>query len=733
MDNGNLKDAESGALNPDVASVKLGGKDNAAFAGVPQADNPKVLTPMGDAEEIPVDTRTAMAAYCDGVWEAAKSDRESNGIEDELVACLRQFRGKYTAEEEQELEASGFPKVYFPLSEHKVHTAVAWVDEFFSNGETLVNVKHTPIPEMETDIVKETFMSSLQDIAEVIRKTGKVPPAGLIQQYAALKRPLIEQAIEEEAQSKALRMEKVIHDDMIEGNWSDHIHNLIGYTCVYGTAGFRSPVIRIKRRNTWVDGKVKMEKRVYRTFEAVDPFDIFPAPGMMDTQEGNLCVRVRYNPISLAAYREVPLWIKSAVEEVLDKYGSTGYKQEVSSDFERRSLTAQHSTIDNVGSIEGYEFWGSVSGAMLHSIGMEEDTKKNKIANTSYDWYEVNAIVIAGKVVYCRIMESGEERPIDVVKFYDTPGSFWGRGPLQLIASLQRICNAAGRAIVMNTGFSALPQAIVDMLSMDPRDDMKMRPGKAWATRQNGSNPNSKPISFFTVESNAKSITDVFEFFQRLADEVTGIPAYANGTDAAVGAARTATGLNMLFGAANRGIKKVISNFDAVVKKAINRLCAWHMRYNPDESIKGDVNIEVTGLKYFSTKTARANDILNLIGKLGQDQRMAALQTPERLAKLMREIAISMDLPPETLAPTTEELRREQEKQRQQALAQQKAIEQEQGRVQGEELEKIDAKGRADARARAAGRGAGAPLGPQPTTTPKGRPPYASRKKGGQQ
>ena len=90
---GNLKDPNSGNLSPDAASVKKGGSDNNAYAGVPQVDDPKALKPLGQ-QPLKPDTRSMMAAYCDGVWEAAKEDRETNGIDEELLACLRQFEGE---------------------------------------------------------------------------------------------------------------------------------------------------------------------------------------------------------------------------------------------------------------------------------------------------------------------------------------------------------------------------------------------------------------------------------------------------------------------------------------------------------------------------------------------------------------------------------------------------------------------------------------------------------------
>lgn len=728
--NGDLKDANSGNLSETAASVKNGGEDNRAFAGVPQSDDPKVLEKLGTTSAPNVDTRSMMAAYLCGVFDTAVQDRERNNIDEELLSCLRQFSCEYTDAEKSQIEANGFPAVYFPLSEHKVHTAQAWIDEFFSNGEMLINLKPTPVQEMEQDIVKVTQALALRDIAAISQKQGVPVPPAMAEEYTKSLRPLVEAQMEQQAQVRAYNMEKVIHDDMIQCGWSGSIQELIGLTCIYGTAAFRSPVIRIEKVRSWENGKIVSKRRVLRTFEAISPFDLFPAPGMKTTQDGNLCVRVRYLPQSLSRMMETPCWCKTAIQDVLDKYGVVGHKQRVSSDSQRITLTKQESDQDRPGSIEGFEFFGSVSGQMLRSIGVQKDADGKPISDTSYDWYGVDAIVLAQNVVYCRVVHDYEDCPIDSVKFYDTPGSFWGRGPLQLIDSLQRICNSAGRSIVMNMGFAALPQAILDLNCIDPRDDGTMRPGKAWMTRLNGATPNAKPVSFFTVESNADQLTKVFEFFQRLADEISGIPAYANGTDAAVGAARTATGLNMLFGAANRGIKKVIGNFDELTKKAIRRLYDWHMEYNPDIEIKGDSQIEVTGLKYFSTKTQRVNEILNLLQRLGQDERLKTFQGDEQLSKLLREVAIGMDLSPDTLAPTVEQLRKKREEDKQKAMEMQQMQLQQAEQAQQLKLREIAAQAEADIavnKAKAQDDVKVVPPGVGEPATPEGRPKYAPR------
>jgi hypothetical protein len=670
LQNGNMKQTNgNSALSPTAASVKMGGADNPAYGGFPQSDDPSVLE-QGGEQKIDEPAQTMIAARLNGVWERNKRHRESNGIDAKLTDCLLMFSDEYDSVSKAKLQQEGEPDLFFPLARHKAFTATAWLAEFFTDGPKVFQIHSSPRPELDAEVVDAAANEAMSDIVGEVGADGEMPPPEMVEEYAAQKRPLVEDRIKSEAERRANAMWRTLKDDMVQGGWSLAMHDLICETCVYGTAAFRSPVVRVEKKRRWdrKDKKLVKEDRVTRSFEAVSPFDLFPSPGMTDTQHGDMIVRVRYRPNELALYRGQPCWVDAAIEQALSLYGENGVRLEASSDTIRRNLTGQLSDGLEDGLIEGFEFWGHVNGASLRQIGIEKDANGGKIADTTYDFYQVNAIVIGTNVVYCRVMDECESRPIDAVRFHDIPGAFFGIGPLHLLAAIQRICNSAGRDAVVNMASAAAPQTAVD-LSVVRDMDLRLRRWKVWRMESNPQNPNAKGVSFFSPDFIAQSLTNVFDFFMRLGDEVTGIPAFANGTDAATGASRTATGLNLLLGTANRGVKHVAGNFDDVALKAIRRLWEWHMDYNPDESIKGDVEIEVLGLKNFSSKNQQATERLNLIARISQDERMKEMQGPMELAKLLHEIEAGFDLPENCLAPAIEDLKERLEQQRQEQEA----------------------------------------------------------------
>ena len=515
-------------------------ESNAAYAGVVQDDDPSVMDEIGQQQASELAKRN-LAAHIDGIFTANKMLRETNGVDEDLMKRLRQMNGEYDPQDLSEIVAKGQPAVYINLSAHKQRTLVAWLTEFFGNGEKSFFIAPTPVPELEDEIRQQTVQKTMKDWVAMLMDTGKPPPPEAVFEYASMARDRISKEIEEKAKTCAARMDKVIKDDFIEGRWNRSFNEFVNYLATYGTAGKRCPVVRLRKTpvyETTKYGKRVIDKtRIVREFDALSPWDMFPSNGCTNTQEGDFCLRVRYSARELRPLAKLPCYFKDNVQRVLDMYGDSGVSVRVTSDTERDRLEKHDdAAVMNKRIIEGVEFWGQASGEMLISMGITRTPDKNPVDKE--EWYEVNAIVVDGTVIYCRVMDGAEERPVSVCCVYEKPGAFWGEGPLHVIDHIQRVCNATSRNLLVNMGFASGPQAYMDDVSrLHPIDDGKARPNKTWAFTNPG-NASARPISFFNLPSVAKELIDIFTFYMRLADELTGIPAFANGTDAAVGAAR---------------------------------------------------------------------------------------------------------------------------------------------------------------------------------------------------
>jgi hypothetical protein len=148
----------------------------------------------------------------------------------------------------------------------------------------------------------------------------------------------------------------------------------------------------------------------------------------------------------------------------------------------------------------------------------------------------------------------------------------------------------------------------------------------------------------------------VYERFSRLADDHSGIPAYIYGDTDVKGAGRTASGLSMLMGSAGKGIRQVVMHIDHdVIYRIVQRQFVYNMRYDEDESIKGDAEVIARGAVNLAVKetvnvrrveflNATANEIdMQIIGIEGR-------------AALLREVAKGLQMPVDEIIPSREKL-----------------------------------------------------------------------------
>jgi hypothetical protein len=96
----------------------------------------------------------------------------------------------------------------------------------------------------------------------------------------------------------------------------------------------------------------------------------------------------------------------------------------------------------------------------------------------------------------------------------------------------------------------------------------------------------SKPLEFYQPQMVTEQLINVYATFSKIADEHSGVPAYAHGNPSVGGGGDTASGLNLLITQAARGIKAVVRNIDIDL---ITSALEYHYDYLLD-------NVEVYGL-----------------------------------------------------------------------------------------------------------------------------------------
>jgi hypothetical protein len=463
-------------------------------------------------------------------------------------------------------------------------------------------------------------------------------------------------AVLQGAQTRADRMKQKIQDQFVQGGWEQAFNDFITDLVTFPAAFVKGPVVRRQRALGWkVDatGRTTVEpiERLAPEYERVDPFYIYPEPGISNINEGYL---FEYHPLSrmqLSDLIGVPGYDEDAIRKLLEiGNGQSWINEDVEliKDEEERKFYSYMRPTDVY---DALEFWGKVSGKMLREWGMSEEDVPDDAREYDANVWLVGNFVIKAVLNYDPL----GEKPYTKTSFIKCPGAFWGKGIPKIIEDLQAVCNAAARALVNNMGISSGPQVEVNVERLPPNEDITtLAPWKIWQTINDPVGSSAPAIRFTQPESRAAELMGVYEKFSRLADDHSGIPAYVYGDLNVQGAGRTSSGLSMLMGAAGKGIRQVVMHIDAdVVKPIVERQFIYNMRYDDDEAIKGDVQViakgsinlavkETVNLRRIEFLNATANPIdLEIMGKKGR-------------ATILREVAKGLQMTVEDVVPSRE-------------------------------------------------------------------------------
>ena len=667
-----------------TVGIEVGGAPSMATppaAGSP-AEEPGA-PPVGEAKTTPA--LSMLAAHVRVVFEEAANHRKATGVDDRLDELLRMSVGKYSTWEEAEIRATGAPLVYIPVADKKHRAGAAMLGELFNNpGDKCWTLVPTPDPTVPKWVRERAIAEVVAPFVELWTEEHGAPPPKAEVWRAVLKRAdEIDSARRAFALRAARGMEERIHDQMVEGGWIEALNRYVDDLCIYGTAFLRGPEPRMRRTVEYASdekapgGKVRVVEDVALSFEAVSPFDVYPAPGARDVNDGPLVLKVRYLPDELRLASRLPEakggrkgWIPEAVDSILRSTPQGGGRDWLaettrspdreSPDGAKQDTSARSASADCT--IEGLEFFGSVRGSELLGIGMRELTDGEAVDPAEY--YEVDAIVINDVVVHCRIVEPEIGRPVCKGVFYPRSDSYWGVGPMEKCKDAQRMCNAAVRSLGVNMPQASGPQfAITDMGRLDPTCGTDLTPWKMWrfGPPPFGQGGNANPIQMFQPASNAAELIKVEEYFDKLCDELSGIPAYTMGQGTAAGEiGRTASGYSMLMESATRGFKHAVHQTDVLVVRRMVMMCyAWEMLHGKDETVKGDVRCNPAGLVGLINKEQDYNRKMQFLQLTANpiDQQLVGLAGR---AKLLREIARPMEISLDEVLKSPEKLEEEQ-------------------------------------------------------------------------
>lgn len=608
----------------------------------------------------------ALAARVMRAFRVAADHRLQSGVDERLYRSLLAVRGEYTQEEKDRFRKADLPAdLYTPLSATKVRAAASQLHEIFNSpGDKPWVLSPTPMPTVPESVAQEAFADILTGFLAICRATGRIPGPDEMYRYAMDRMDEVHRREIEWAAVRAERMQNLVHDQMVEGGWIEAFGAYVDYLTVYGTALVKGPVPRTVRtrrvkENRYGICRYELEERERLCYEAVSPWDCYPAPGARTVSDGPLCLRVRFAADELwqwsrKASSGAPSvgadggeWFPDAVRAILAAHPEGGVRLNSEAyDPMRSVLEDRGMDRSNDCLFEGVEYFGAVRGSELRVLGVMSDSEG--AALDPFDYYEAHCVVVDGHVVYCRLMPPGMGRPVSKGVFYARPDAWWGGSVAEYCASAQRIVNCCLRNLVNNIAMASGPQFFMkdyDRLMDKTPGALKMHPFKMWAFETGIAGNTDNPMGVLQVPSTMQELLAVFAAAKQQADEDTGIPAYTYGTNVAGGAGRTASGLAMLTEAANRGMKMVVTSTDRdVVRDIVRRTVAWNLMWGRDASVKGDCEVNPSGTMGMILREQESNRRKQALS-LAMNPVGLQLFGPKLPVALMREEAKTLGLP----------------------------------------------------------------------------------------
>ena len=596
-----------------------------------------------------------LAAYLRGCWDVAQQAKKP--IEQKMLMALRQRNGEYEADKLKQIRSQGGSDIYMMITEVKCRAAESWLrDILLDTGTPPWDIIPTPIPDLSPIQRKEIQDIFANLVLKMVQENAQAPSQDEMSQVKEMVSQDYRFRILQDAQTRADKMKLKIQDQFAQGGWADSFNDFITDLVTYPCAFVKGPVVRRQRRLGWkldATGRTAVEPTevLAPEYERVDPYRIYPEPGITRIEDGYLFEHHPLTRMELADLIGVPGYDEDAIRKVLAEGNGSSWISEDVELLKEEQERKFYSYMRPTEVFDALEFWGKVSGKMLIEWGMSEEEIPDDAREYDANVWMVGNYVIKAVLNYDPL----GEKPYAKTSFIKCPGAFWGKGIPEIIEDIQNVCNAAARALVNNMGISSGPQVEVNLERIPPNEDItQMHPWKIWQVTNDPMGSSSPAVRFTQPEDNAQTLMAVYDKFSRMADDHSGIPAYLYGDLNVQGAGRTSSGLSMLMGAAGKGIRQVVGHIDAdVIKPIVQRQFVYNMRYDEDETIKGDAQVQAKGAINLAVKetvnvrrieflNATANQVdMEIVGKDGR-------------AAILREIAKGLQMPVDDIIPSRE-------------------------------------------------------------------------------
>ena len=608
------------------------------------------------ASTMPSEELPGIIGYVTSKYTESKASRQTH--EARWLRAYKNYRGVYDST--TQFRDSEKSKVFVKITKTKTLAAYGQiVDVLFANKKFPITVEPTPVPEGIAEYMHQAMPGEDQlqspfgyngdgrelppgatEASEPMDKLGglkgKYEGATLLEGAGRLpNQPQISPAKE-----TALKMEKVIHDQLLDNNAVNTLRHSIFESVLLGTGILKGPLNYNKTVHKWTEDKtyVPYDKLIPK-IEAVSCWDFFPDPAATSLGDCDYVIqRHKFTRSQMRDLKNMPFFNEEAIESCLDMGGnySTEYYEDIIQTYDKQNY-GEGTTSDRY---EVLEFWGTLDKSLLEQVGADIPESLNHL-----DELQVNVWVGNAHVLRVAINPFTPQRiPYCALPYEINPYQLFGVGVPENMEDAQLLMNGHVRMAIDNLALAGNLVFDVDEASLVTGQNMDIFPGKIFR-RQSG--VTGTAINGLKFPNTAPENLQMYLQARQLADEETGIPSVMHGQTGVSGTGRTSSGLSMLLSGANLSIKTVMKNIDDYLLKPLGEaMFQWNMQFNTENpEIIGDLEIKPRGVASVMQKEVRSQRLTALLQTVANPMLAPFIKIPN----LIRELAIAQDIDPETL------------------------------------------------------------------------------------
>jgi len=214
--------------------------------------------------------------------------------------------------------------------------------------------------------------------------------------------------------------------------------------------------------------------------------------------------------------------------------------------------------------------------------------------------------------------------------------------------------------MVNNASLASSPQGAIDVSQLPTGEDVtNITPGKIWMYDSSKSiahgSGGRKPVEFFNVPSTLQATFPLYQETKKDINDYSGIPSYVQGSGDS-DAGETASGMAMLMNSANKVLRDIVRNIDRdCLRELVQRTFHYNMMYDPDESIKGDVEIIPEGVLGMFAREYERGALMQMLQMMQSPEDMQLIGLQGR-AHMLKELARLHNINPDDYFKSEEDV-----------------------------------------------------------------------------